>query len=324
MKPKIAVLIPCLNEELTIDQVVKDFREQLPEATIHVFDNASTDATRRVAAEAGAVVHSEPRRGKGNVVQTMFRTVEADVYVMVDGDNTYPAEQVHELIEEVTSGRADMAVGSRFLAPDSSFRVLNRLGNRFFLELINRLFGARLTDVLSGYRAMSRRFVRGLPLLVSGFEIEVELTIKALERGFHVTEKAARLRDRPLGSHSKLRKFRDGWRILSTILGLLRDYKPLPAFAGAGLLAAAAGLCGLGLGGASAALLAPALLTAGALALVGGVMLHTVNRRFRELECLQRLQAAGSHRRTGRKQKARRPRSLGQFIDLEEPLLPAP
>src|SRR5262249_24487244 len=155
-------------------KVVKDFREQLPDAAIHVFDNASTDGTRRVAAEAGAVVHSEPRRGKGRVVQTMFQAVEADVYVMVDGDDTYPAEHVHELIREVTSGSADMAVGSRLLARDSSFRTLNRLGNRFFLHTINLFFGTRLTDVLSGYRAMSRSFVKGLPVLVNGFEVEVE------------------------------------------------------------------------------------------------------------------------------------------------------
>jgi glycosyltransferase involved in cell wall biosynthesis len=305
MKPKIAVLIPCLNEELTIDQVVKDFREQLPEAEIHVFDNASTDATRTVAEEAGATVHTEPRRGKGNVVQTMFREVRADIYVMVDGDNTYPPEQVHGLIEEVASGRADMAVGSRLMAADSSFRTLNRLGNRFFLGLINSLFGARLTDVLSGYRAMSRRFVTGVPVLVSGFEVEVEMTIKALERGFRLSEKPARLRDRPRGSHSKLRKFRDGWRILATILALLRDYRPLPTFAGPGLLAVALGLI-LGVGSGLPALVA----LGGVFAILAGVVLHTANRRLREVESLTRLQAAPRGRSRKHRAEPQRGRRL--------------
>jgi glycosyltransferase involved in cell wall biosynthesis len=309
---KVAVLIPCLNEEATIDKVVKDFREQLPEAEIHVFDNASTDATRHVAQEAGATVHSEPRRGKGHVVQSMFRTVEADVYVMVDGDDTYPAEHVHELIREVASGRADMAVGSRLLAQESSFRTLNRVGNHFFLHTINVLFGARLTDVLSGYRAMSRAFVKGLPLVVTGFEVEVELTIKALERGFRITERATPLRDRPLGSHSKLRKVRDGWRILSTIFALLRDYRPRFVFGGLGLV-----LLGLGLLPGMTAVAGAALLWAGALALAVGFVLHGVNRRLRELECATRLQLGRDKGERRRRQRPQAPAALSLRADAE-------
>ena len=209
-KKRIAVLIPCLNEEKTIGKVVRDFRRELPEAAIYVFDNASNDATSQQAQQAGAAVRFENRRGKGFVVQSMFQRVEADIYIMVDGDDTYPAAEVHRLIEPVIQGKCDMAVGSRLLSAESSFRLLNRLGNEFFLSVINSIFGTRLTDVLSGYRVMSRSFVKGLPLFVTGFEVEVELTIKALVRGFQIREEATALRDRPAGSHSKLRKFRDG------------------------------------------------------------------------------------------------------------------
>jgi glycosyltransferase involved in cell wall biosynthesis len=308
MKNRIAVLIPCLNEELTIGKVVRDFREQLPEADIHVVDNASTDATRQVAEEAGAVVHTERRRGKGYVVQTMFQTVDADVYVMVDGDDTYPAEAVHDLIQEITSGHADMAVGSRFLAPESSFRPLNRLGNHLFLRVINFIFGTQLTDVLSGYRAMSRRLVKGLPLFVTGFEVEVEMTIKTLERGLRLSEKPARLRDRPQGSHSKIRKFKDGYRILGTILALMRDYKPLTTLGSLGLFIL---LLSLVPGGAvvreylstgqvlrlPSVVLAIGLALTGMLGLTAGLVLHTVNRRFQELDYLVRLRLPTRRRR---------------------------
>jgi glycosyltransferase involved in cell wall biosynthesis len=300
MKPTVAVLIPCLNEELTIRKVVKDFRLHLPEAEIHVFDNASTDGTRQEAEDAGAVVHTESRRGKGFVVQSMFQKIDADIYLMVDGDDTYPAEAASDLIAEVASGEADMAVGSRLLAADSSFRPLNRMGNQLFLHVINCIFGTRLTDVLSGYRAMSRRFVKGLPLFVTGFEVEVEMTIKTLERGYRLVEKPTALRDRPQGSHSKLRKFRDGYRILWTILALMRDYKPLTTFGAAGLLVVLLGL----LPGAvvideylrtglirhfPSAVLAVGMVLCGLLGVSAGLVLHTVNRRFQELDYLVRL-----------------------------------
>ncbi len=294
MNQTIAVLIPCLNEERTIEKVVKEFREQLPEAAIHVFDNDSTDATRQIALDAGAIVHRVALRGKGNVVQHMFRAVDADICIMVDGDDTYPAEAVHDLMADVADDQADMVVGSRFLAPDSSFRVLNRLGNQLFLLLINKLYGARLTDVLSGYRVMNRRFVKGLPLGSPGFEIETELTIRSLERGFRVVEKPVRLRDRPEGSHSKLRKFRDGWRILRTILGLLREARPLAWYGTIGVVFVVAALVTLlaGPGLATAVLLAVGLLS-----VTAGVVVQAVNRRFRDLETLHRLQIPSRRRR---------------------------
>lgn len=299
MNARIAVLIPCLNEEKTIDKVVKDFRCELPDAEIHVFDNASTDDTPRIAEEAGAIVHREDRRGKGYVVQTMFETVDADIYIMVDGDDTYPAEAVHSLLSDVAAGDVDMAVGSRFLCPDSSFRPLNYAGNQFFLGIINAIFGTRLTDVLSGYRVMSRRFVKDLPLFVPGFEIEVEMTMKALGRGYRLREKPARLRDRPAGSCSKLRKFRDGCRILWTIFALMRDYKPMTTFGTLGGMAVLLGLwMGMTVGkehvitslasGRLSALLSLGLVLSGMLAIAAGIMLHIINRRIREIDHLLR------------------------------------
>src|SRR5262245_20790392 len=316
MPERIAVLIPCLNEELTIGKVVRDFREQLPEAEVHVFDNASTDGTARVAEEAGAVVHLEPRRGKGYVVQAMFQKVDADYYVMVDGDDTYPAEAVHDLLRQVQDGTADLVVGSRFLAEGSSFRRLNRLGNQLFLRAINFIFGTKLTDVLSGYRAMSRRFVKGLPLFVTGFEVEVEMTIKTLERGFRLAEVPAVLRDRPEGSHSKIRKLRDGTRIVGTILALLRDYKPMTTFGVLGLFLL---LLGLVPGGVvveeylrtglvprlPSAVLAVGLELVGLLSLTTGLVLHTVTRRFQELDYLIRLRATDPARARETERKRR-------------------
>jgi glycosyltransferase involved in cell wall biosynthesis len=315
MQPRIAVLIPCLNEELTIGKVVRDFREHLPEAEIHVFDNASTDNTLQVAQEAGAIVHVENRRGKGHVVQSMFQNIEADYYIMVDGDDTYPADAVHDLLGAVLRGEADMVVGSRLMATDSSFRMLNRLGNQMFLHVINFIFGTQLTDVLSGYRAMNRRFVKGLPLFVTGFEVEVEMTIKTLERGFRLVEKPTRLRDRPEGSHSKLRKFRDGYRILWTIFALLRDYKPLTTFGTLGLLIFVVGLIpglvvveeffttGQILRIPSAILSVGTVMT-GLMTGIAGLMLHTVNRRFQELDYLVRLRMPAGRRKRQRAEPA--------------------
>lgn len=299
MNARIAVLIPCLNEEKTIDKVVKDFRCELPDAEIHVFDNASTDATARIAEEAGAIIHRENRRGKGYVVQTMFEKADADIYIMVDGDDTYPAEAVHALVEVVAAGEADMAVGSRFLCPDSSFRPLNYAGNQLFLRVINTLFGTRLTDVLSGYRVMSRSFVKELPLFVPGFEIEVEMTIKALGRGYRLQEKPARLRDRPEGSCSKLRKFRDGSRILWTIFALMSDYKPMTTFGALGASSVFLGLWtstilgrvpfGAALtSGRLSAVLSLTLVLSGLLAIAAGMTLHIINRRLQEIDHLLR------------------------------------
>jgi len=211
---RIAILIPCYNEELTVAAVVKAFRAELPDARIYVFDNNSNDETVACALAAGAIVRREPRRGKGFVVQSMFREVDADVYVMVDGDATYPAAEVHQLIAPVLAGEADMVVGSR-LHPGlkSEFRQLNRWGNRLVLTVLNSVFKVKLTDILSGYRAFNRKFVTGLPLFGGGFEIETELTIKAVARGFRTVEIPTVLTARPEGSHSKIkcRAFRN-WK----------------------------------------------------------------------------------------------------------------
>ena len=279
---KIAILIPALNEERTIADVVHAFRAACPEARIVVFDNASTDGTARRARAAGAEVHVELRRGKGNVVQSMFRAIDADVYVMVDGDATYPADRVRDLIRPIVNGSADMVIGSRLLrGSDSDFRPLNRLGNLFYAALLRRLFGVRITDLLSGYRAFSRRLVGTLPLLGGGFETEAEMTIKAVHRGFAVMEVSVSLVSRPEGSDSKIRIVQDGLLILNAIVALFRDYKPLTFFGAIALMVAAA---------AAGALLLDLLLLAIVLTLIAcvaaatGAILHTVTRHFQELE----------------------------------------
>ncbi len=292
---QIAVLIPCYNEEPTIGKVVREFREQLPAATIYVFDNNSTDKTAEVARQAGAVVVRERRQGKGFVVQSMFRNVEADIYVMVDGDDTYPASEVQRLIAPVLLGEADMIVGSRLHTESyGAFRRLNLWGNRMLLATLNFVFGVKLTDILSGYRVFSRAFVKNVALAEGGFEVETELTIKCLEAGFTIVEMPVQLGCRPEGSFSKIRPFHDGIGILCTIMALFRDYKPLTCF---GLLAMA--LVGAGLvpglivvaeflkTGAvlrvPSAILAVGLVLLGMLMFTAGVILHSLTRRIHEL-----------------------------------------
>jgi hypothetical protein len=296
-RERLAVLIPCYNEALTIGSVVRKFREALPSAAIYVFDNNSSDETVGEAARAGAIVVSERRQGKGYVVQSMFRRVDADVYVLVDGDDTYPAAAAGGLIAPVLRGEADMVIGSRLHAGSASqFRSVNRLGNKLFLWVLFLAFGVRITDLLSGYRAFSRRFVRGIPLFGGGFETEAEMTIKALERGFTVVEIPVDLVPRPPGSQSKIRLLQDGLLILNMILTLLRDYKPLTYFGSLGLVLVAAALVpgawsvsGLMQTGTLAARPGAALLTvvllAGGFAMgLLGLILHTIARRFQELD----------------------------------------
>src|SRR3989440_2109885 len=292
----VAILIPCYNEEQTVAEVVSAFREQLPYASIYVFDNNSTDRTAEIAREAGAIVYREPRRGKGFVVQSMFRRVEADVFVMVDGDATYPAEAVHELIAPILEGDADMVVGSRLHRDvKSEFKQLNRWGNRLVLGILNWIFRVQLTDILSGYRAFNRRFVKSLPVFGGGFEIETELTIKAVARGFRVVEIPTDLKARPEGSYSKIRVFRDGFLILNTILALFRDFKPLTFFGTAGLLLILAALVpGLVVSldffrrGAITrplvAVLGTFLFLCGLLSLAVGLVLHSIARRSQEFD----------------------------------------
>ncbi|MBV8859701.1 MAG: glycosyltransferase [Acidobacteria bacterium] len=290
----VAVLVPCYNEEPTVARVVARFREELPRARVYVFDNNSTDRTAEEARRAGAEVFNERRQGKGYVVQSMFRQVDADFYVMVDGDDTYPAEAVHALLAPVVAGEADMSVGSRLHErSQSQFKRRNRMANRLVRSTLNFIFRVELTDILSGYRAFSREFVKGLPLFGGGFEIETELTIKAVERGFRLVEVPVDLTHRPEGSHSKIQFLRDGFLILNTTLALFRDYKPLTFFGGVGLflllLACAAGGAGLfGFGGAVPGALviaaAAGLFVCGLLSLTAGLILHSIARRSQEFE----------------------------------------
>ena len=293
---EVAVLIPCYNEEQTVARVVESFRAELPRARIYVFDNNSTDRTAEEARRAGATVFREPRRGKGFVVQSMFRLVDADFYVMVDGDDAYPAAAVHRLLAPVAAGEADMTVGSRLHAESrSQFKQLNRAGNRLVRATLNFIFRVRLSDILSGYRAFNRKFVKGLPLFGGGFEIETELTIKAVGRGFRLVEVPVDLVPRPDGSHSKIRFMRDGFLILNTTLALFRDYKPLTFFGSVGLLLvllalvpgalSAAGAAGAGAAVRVAlALLALCLFLCGLLSVTAGLILHSIARRSQEFE----------------------------------------
>ncbi|MBV9927094.1 MAG: glycosyltransferase [Acidobacteria bacterium] len=289
----VAVLVPCYNEEPTVARVVARFREELPEARVYVFDNNSTDRTAEEARRAGAEVFNERRQGKGYVVQSMFRQVDADFYVMVDGDDTYPAEAVHALLAPVVGGHADMSVGSRLHErSQSQFKRRNRMANRLVRSTLNFIFRVELTDILSGYRAFSREFVKGLPLFGGGFEIETELTIKAVERGYRLVEVPVDLTHRPEGSHSKIQFLRDGFLILNTTLALFRDYKPLTFFGAVGLLllllacaAGAAGFLGLGVVPGTLLLVAAAgLFTCGLLSLTAGLILHSIARRSQEFE----------------------------------------
>jgi len=296
----LVVLIPCLNEEKTIAKVVQDFKTALPEADVIVFDNGSTDQTVRMATEAGATLLAEKRRGKGFVVQAMFQRVDADIYVIVDGDDTYPAENVRSLIEPVLNGDADMVIGSRIAESKSEFRRINWLGNIFFQNIINAFFGTHLTDILSGYRCMNRKLVKSLPLFVRGFEIEAEITIKALERGFRLVEVPVDLRPRMEGSYSKIHILRDGLRILGTIFSLFRDYKPLTFFGSLGLTSLVLGLIPAAMVTLTYAkegleahipsiLISFGLILNGMLFIAVGLVLHTVNRRFQEMEHFMRL-----------------------------------
>lgn len=291
---RIAVVIPCLNEERTIAAVVADFRRELPGARIVVVDNASRDRTAEVAEAAGATVLRERRRGKGHAVRRALRSIDADAYLLVDGDGTYPAGDARRLVDPVLDDEADVVIGGRLDHADSEFRWLNRLGNRLFLAIVNLIFGAHVSDLLTGYRAMSREFVRRTPVLSTGFELETELTILALERGFRTIEIPIRLAPRPEGSESKLRVFDDGRRILGAIFTLLRDYRPLTFFGGLGVAAMTLGLApGLfvtwefmhtGFVRVPTAVLAVGLEIVGMTLLVTGVLLTTLARRFREID----------------------------------------
>ena len=229
---KIAVLIPCYNEGTTIGKVVVDFRSELPEADIYVYDNNSTDDTVEKAKKAGAIIGYERRQGKGNVVRRMLREIDADCYILVDGDYTYPVENAREMARMVLEEKTDMVIGDRLSATyfEENKRPLHDSGNRLVRSIINRIFHSDVKDIMTGYRAMSRRLVETLPLLSEGFEIETEMTIMALDSGLDIQQIPVQYRDRPDGSVSKLNTITDGCRILLTILKLYRDYQPLRFF----------------------------------------------------------------------------------------------
>ncbi|MCR5397398.1 MAG: glycosyltransferase family 2 protein [Lachnospiraceae bacterium] len=229
---ELAVLIPCYNEEKTITKVVTDWKKSFPEAIIYVYDNNSTDDTAKLAKEAGAVVRHEYMQGKGNVVRRMFREIDAKCYVMIDGDDTYPAEEGDALVDAVLNHNADMVVGDRLSSTyfTENKRKLHNFGNTIVRKSINRLFGADIKDVMTGYRAFSYRFVKTFPVLSQGFEIETEMTIHALDKNMQVENVVVTYRDRPEGSVSKLSTISDGCKVIGTIVSLLRDYKPLCFF----------------------------------------------------------------------------------------------
>lgn len=234
----IAVLIPCYNESQTIAKVVKDYREALPEAVIYVYDNNSTDNTDEAAREAGAIVRYEYRQGKGNVIRSMFRDIDARCYLMIDGDDTYPAENARSMVEHILSGRADMVIGDRLSSTyfTENKRPFHNTGNRLVRGLINTIFNSDIKDIMTGYRAFNYEFVKSFPILSKGFEIETEMSIHALDKNFKLLEVPVTYRDRPAGSVSKLNTYKDGFRVLKTIARLFRDYKPFAFFGWLGLL----------------------------------------------------------------------------------------
>lgn len=230
---KVAVLIPCYNEEQTIGKVIDDFKRELPEAIIYVYDNNSKDKTFEVALQHGAVVKKETRQGKGNVVRSMFRDIDADIYVMVDGDDTYPAEFVHKLIEPIKKGEANMVIGDRLSNGtyyNENKRKFHNFGNNLVKNLINFLYKNNIKDIMTGYRAFDKLFVKSMPVMSPGFEIETEMSIHALDKRFIIKEVAIDYRDRPEGSVSKLNTFSDGWKVLNMIFTLFKDYKPFLFF----------------------------------------------------------------------------------------------
>ncbi|PST47688.1 glycosyl transferase [Bifidobacterium callitrichos] len=245
--PTVAVLLPCYNEEVTIGKVVRDFRAALPHADIYVYDNNSTDKTASIAAEEGAIVRREPRQGKGNVIRAMFEDIDADVYVMADGDDTYPADAAPDMVAKVLEGY-DMVIGDRLSSTyfQENKRPFHNFGNRLVRGSINGLFGAHVTDIMTGYRAFSFTFVKTYPVLSRGFEVETEMTIHSLNNNLRLFEMPIQYRDRPAGSVSKLNTVGDGIKVLSTIFRMIREYKPLPFFGGLGVILGVIGvvLCG--------------------------------------------------------------------------------
>ena len=294
---KIAVMIPCWNEEQTLACVIEGFRRELPSARVIIFDNNSTDRSVEIAQENGAEVFHEPRQGKGFVIESMFSTINADIYVMADGDDTYPAECVHQLIEPVLKHQCDMTVGARLAEhTDDSFRNLHVFGNRLVRFCINKIMGSNLRDIMSGYRVFNRQIANVIPVVSSGFEIETEMTIQSLYYRRKILEVDVPYRARPEGSESKLHTFRDGFRVLWKIFSLYRSLKPLTCFGGIGgcllVLSLLVGFLPVRdyfvnpdhyVEHVPSAILAAGLMMLSSLFTFTGLLLHVINQRFREL-----------------------------------------
>jgi glycosyltransferase involved in cell wall biosynthesis len=311
--PKIAVILPCYNEEAAISTTVMGFKAALPEATIYVYDNNSCDRTIDFARAAGAIVRSERMQGKGNVVRRMFADVEADIYVMADGDATYDASAAPTLVARLLDENLDMVVGSRRSEVELAYRRGHRLGNALLTGMLAQLFGRSFSDILSGYRVFSRRFVKSFPILSAGFEIETEISVHALELRMPCTEIETEYGARPEGSTSKLSTYRDGWRILRTILNLYRIERPVLFFGVIGLvLLVLALLLALPLIVTYAqtglvprfptAVLATGLVTLGFLNFFSGVILDTVTRGRREMRRLAYLSLPHLTKNDGRRE----------------------
>lgn len=293
---KIAVLIPCYNEELTIEKVIKDFRKELPEADIYVYNNNSKDKTKEIAIKNGAIVVDEYKQGKGNVVRSQFRDIEADIYVMVDGDDTYPAEFVHQLIEPVRNGQADMTIGDRLsngTYQKENKRPFHEFGNNLVKKAINVLFDTKLKDIMTGYRVFNKRFVKNMPVLSQKFEIETEMSLYALDKKYIIKEIPIVYRDRPEGSSSKLNTVGDGIKVVKTIARMFKDYKPFKFF---GLIALILFIIGLAIGipvlveffktayitKVPSAILATGFMGLAAVSLQCGIVLDTITRQHKE------------------------------------------
>jgi glycosyltransferase involved in cell wall biosynthesis len=333
--PQIAVVVPCLNEEVTVGTVVENFLATLPGCTVYVYDNGSTDDTAKVAAKAGAVVRQATTPGKGNVVRRMFADVDADIYVLVDGDDTYEVERAPEMVGLVLDGN-DLVSARRVSVDDGAYRRGHVLGNRLLTSLVQFLFARTVTDMLSGYKAMSRRFVKSFPALSTGFEIETEIAVAALEVGAPVASVDCKYRERPSGSESKLSTYKDGFRILSTVLHLLRQGRPLLFFASISvLLTVVAIILGIPIIETYAhthkvprfptAILATGLVLLAGLSLTAGLILDTVTRGRREARLLHYLSIPGPLQLTpgaGQDAARRRP-SPDDADDPPEPSDPA-
>lgn len=293
---KIAVLIPCYNEELTIEKVIKDFRKELPEADIYVYNNNSKDRTKEIAIKNGAIVVDEYKQGKGNVVRSQFRDIEADIYVMVDGDDTYPAEFIHQLIEPVRKGQADMTIGDRLsngTYQKENKRPFHEFGNNLVKKAINVLFDTKLKDIMTGYRVFNKRFVKNMPVLSPKFEIETEMSLYALDKKYIIKEIPIVYRDRPEGSSSKLNTVGDGIKVVKTIARMFKDYKPFKFF---GLIALILFIIGLAIGipvlveffktayitKVPSAILATGFMGLAAVSLQCGIVLDTITRQHKE------------------------------------------